>query len=96
MEALRERINHDMVLFMGLNVADSAITYFVLNMGGIELNWYRYALEVMPVWAMLTMKMLLAAMVALLVWKWRAKLFRPLNIGMALIVAFNFSMVIML
>jgi len=78
-----------MALFLGLNVADSFLTWRVLSMGGIELNWYKFLMDVMPVWGVLSIKLALAGLFAFLVYKYRRSLFRPLNIGLGLIVAFN-------
>ena len=78
-----------MIAFMCLNVADSLLTWRVLNMGGIEVNWYGLLLGPMSLWLLLLSKIALAVLFALLVYKFRKSLFKPLNIGMGLIVAFN-------
>ena len=78
-----------MIAFMCLNVADSLLTWRVLNIGGIEGNWYWLLLRSMPVWLLLLSKIALAVLFAFLVYKFRKLLFKPLNIGMGLIVAFN-------
>ena len=78
-----------MIAFMGLNVADCLLTWRVLNMGGIEGNWYWVLLGSMPLWLILLSKIALAILFAFLIYKFRKSLFKPLNIGMGLIVAFN-------
>ncbi len=78
-----------MALFFGLNIADSLVTWKVLSMGGVELNWYKVLLDVMPVWGVMAIKLALAGLFAFLVYRYRRSLFKPLNIGLGLIVAFN-------
>ena len=90
----RRESNLGLFCFLGLNIADCAITWWALSMGGIELNWYKYVLGTMPVWGMLSVKMALVGLVAFLVYKYKRKLFKPLDIGMGLIVAFNLSMIL--
>ena len=84
-----------MACFLGLNIADSLITWKVLSMGGVELNWYKVLLDVMPMWGMLAIKMGLAGLCTFLVYRYRRSLFKPLNIGLGLIVAFNLSWVVL-
>lgn len=91
----RRESNLGLFCFFGLNIADCAITWWALSMGGIELNWYKYVLGAMPIWGMLMVKMALVGLIALIVSKHMRRLFKPLNIGMGLIVVFNLLMVLM-
>ena len=83
-----------MIAFLGLNIADSIITWRGLAMGADEFNWYRLLLGSMPLWAILAIKLLLAGLCAFLIYRYRRKLFKPLNIGMGLVVAFNLGVLI--
>jgi len=87
----REKGAHNLALvcFLLLNLADSITTWRALTMGLTELNWYRFLLNTMPVWAMLLLKLGLAGLFAFLVHRYKATLFKPLNIGLGCIVAFN-------
>ena len=90
MEAVVEkRVNLGLVIFLGLNVADCVVTYIVLSMGGVENSWYKFILGSVPVWGMLLLKMLLVGLIAMVVYRYKKKLFKPLNVGMGLIVAAN-------
>ncbi len=81
--------NLALVCFLLLNLADSIITFWALAMGLMELNWYRFLLDAMPVWAVLSLKFGLAGLFAFLVHRYKRVLFKPLNVGLGLIVAFN-------
>lgn len=59
--------NLALVCFLLLNLADSIITWWALAMGLMELNWYRFLLDAMPVWAVLWLKLGLAGLFAFLV-----------------------------
>jgi len=43
----------------------------------------------MPVWGVLSIKLALAGLFAFLVYKYRKSLFKPLNVGMGLVVGVN-------
>jgi hypothetical protein len=90
MEAIIERkpSKIGLVCFLALNMVDSIMTWWLLSLGGTEGNWY-HLWSLVPVWAVLTLKMSLAVGIAILVYKYRSRLFRFLNIGMSLIVAIN-------
>lgn len=81
--------------FLGLNIADSIITWQGLSMGALEVNWYNFLLGTIPVWAVLAVKMIIVGLIAFLIYKYKKSLFKFLNIGMTLIVVFNlFSLII--
>ena len=96
MEAIRSKpINLGLLCFLGLNIADTIITWWGLSMGSLEANWYKFLLSSMPVWSVLVFKMALVGLFAFLIYRYRGSLFKFLNIGMTLIVIFNlFSLVI--
>ena len=90
METIRSQPNHlGLFCFLGLNIADSVITWQSLSMGASELNWYKFLLSAMPVWSVLVLKMIIVGLVAFLVCRYRKSLLNPLNVGMSLVVAFN-------
>lgn len=83
-----------MAVFLGLNVADSIVTWFALQNGALEANWFRYLFGVMPIWSVLLLKMALAGACAVVVYRCRRTLFRPLNAGMTLVVGFNLAVLV--
>ena len=78
-----------MACFLSLSAVDSILTWGVLSIGGTEANWYGLLLGGLPVWAILAIKTVLAGLFAFLIYKYRRRLFKSLNIGMGLVVAFN-------
>lgn len=78
-----------LVCFLALNVADCVLTWWLLSLGGTELNWYGMLLQSMPTWAVLALKMTIVVGIAALVYKYRRHLFKYLNIGMGIIVTIN-------
>jgi len=78
-----------LLIFLGLNIADALITAYALSHGFLEGNWYGYLLGFMPIWGVMLLKTGLACLVAYLIYRFRQTLFKPLNIGMGGIVAFN-------
>ena len=90
MEAIKSRPNHlGLYCFLALNTADSVITWAGLSLGAIEVNWYSFLFNAMPIWAALILKMAITGLVAFLVYRHRQSLFKFLNAGMALVVTFN-------
>jgi len=91
MEAIVERkpISIGLLCFLALNIADSIMTWWLLSLGGTEGNWYQLLMGSVPIWAILALKMSIAVGIAILVYKYRRRLFRFLNIGMSLVVAIN-------
>jgi hypothetical protein len=79
------------VAFVGLNLADLALTLLVLSWGGVELN---------PVYASLSdtslipqAKLTYVCLTLLVLWYFRKLyLIRWLNVGLVFIVAFNITM----
>jgi uncharacterized iron-regulated membrane protein len=74
--------------FLGLNLLDSVVTWFGIKTGvATEANWF--GLLSLPLWATLSIKLALAGLIGFVVYKYRRKLFKPLNVGLGLVVAFN-------
>ena len=90
MEAIVERkpSKVGLLCFLALNIVDSVMTWWLLSLGGTEGNWY-HLWSLVPIWAVLILKMSLVGGIAILVYKYRRPLFRLLNVGMGLVVAIN-------
>lgn len=78
-----------MVIFIGLNLLDGFLTWLALGLGMLEINWYRYLFELYPVVVTLGFKFLLAGICCFLVYRHKRSLFRPLNVGMGVVVGVN-------
>jgi len=85
----RKRLDKGLLIFFLLNAVDCVVTWWCLSQGAGEANWYMVMLCSMPVWAMLSLKIGIVGLVALLIQRYRKSLFKPLCIGMGLVVAFN-------
>lgn len=92
MEAVKKlEANRDIVCFLGLNIADCLITWYILSIGGSEANW----LGIMPIGAALTIKMALATLFAFWIYKYKRRLLKFLNIGLGLIVGYGLVVLIL-
>ena len=85
-----------LLCFLALNVADCILTWWAVLMGGTDMNWYRFLFSSVPIWSVLCLKMCMVGLFVILVYEHKNGkfLFRFLNIGMGLVVAFNFIPVI--
>jgi len=79
-----------MIIFILLNLLDSIITYIGITTGVCEEgNLLLASLFSKNIFLGLGIKMILALLIAILVNKWKPKLFKILNIAFALIVVWN-------
>ncbi len=79
--------------FLGLNLMDAMITLALINMSiSMEANWYGFLPDKIPFWLAMILKVALAGLLSyVLVKNGKHRLFKPLNIGMLAIVAFNIA-----